>query len=156
MNIKSKTLFIFLFLFLTLTYGCSKNNDTAIPASRFTNLYENTFKPNCIRCHVPGQDPYDNLGVKLDFSTKEKAHSTLTTLKCAGQSSTFCADIPYVTARDLNQSYLVAILNRTYNNITNYAGKVNCVPYNIHIIDQHLTTEEQNSIIAWINEGAAI
>ncbi|MBF0362827.1 MAG: hypothetical protein HQK49_17545 [Oligoflexia bacterium] len=151
--IKEKILFISIVCFFFVIVSCSDKKEP--PESRFTTLYNGTFKPNCLSCHAPGNDVYDNSGVKLDFTTKELAYSTLTTKNSASPSNQYCRDIPYASARDVNNSYLLAVLISTYNT-TNYASKVNCVPYNVHLLDQNLSQTEKDSIVAWINEGAGI
>ncbi|MBF0314051.1 MAG: hypothetical protein HQK50_03305 [Oligoflexia bacterium] len=140
-------------LFLTLS-GCGEKGPNTAGSSRFTGLYENTIKPNCASCHVPSGEVYREGKVLLDFSTKSSAYNTLTSKLSVSPSAQYCEGIAYVTAGDPNSSYLAAILIESYSSV-NFAGKVNCVPYNIHLMDQQLSEEEKSNIIAWINEGAA-
>lgn len=138
-------------IFILIGFSCSK--DEAPPTSRFTTFYDNVMKTNCRSCHIPGGEAYDRYAVRLDFSTKETAHSTLTTLNSLSPSTANCSGIPYATARDVNRSYLVAMLVDSYNNTNNYAG-ASCTPLNTHI--DKLTQTEKDSIVSWINEGATI
>lgn len=133
--------------------GCSKKTDS-LEVGTFGYVYQNTLKTACIECHVPSGAAYASHGVLLDFSTQDTAYSTLLAKNVTGSSSTgTCSGIRIVSPSTPTSSYILGVLISSYH-INNFAGVSGCTPYANHLSDQNLSSEEQTSLIQWIQGGA--
>lgn len=120
--------------------------------SKFTVLYEGTFKKECAECHVATGEVYTDTGVLLDFTSQETAYKTLTEGASSGQSSDVCAGVAYVVKSKPDESYLAAVLfeDKSKDDFV----KAGCTPYNLHHSDVSLKAEEKEAILKWITDGA--
>ncbi|MBF0206679.1 MAG: hypothetical protein HQK53_07295 [Oligoflexia bacterium] len=140
-------------LALLLLAGCGEKKGEE---TRFTTLYNGTFKTNCAQCHYPNSPHNNDYNLQVDFSTIDNAYSSLTTLKSvdASQGSEAkCAGINLVVAANPSSSFLLTRIDDAYCT-PNYANKVGCTPTKHSEGKTAISAAEKASIIAWINEGA--
>jgi hypothetical protein len=132
---------------------CGSKTEETTSSGTFSNVYSVTLKTACIQCHVPAGSA-TAAGVTLDFSTQTTAYQTLTaSVVSGGSTKNTCANISIVSAKNASKSYLAGVLFSSYNT-SNFAGVTGCVPYSAHLTDQNISSDEQTSIINWINNGA--
>jgi hypothetical protein len=132
---------------------CGKT-PTSTPASgTFGSVYSTFNSAGCAECHAPSVSASAAHGSSLDLSSQSAAYSTLVGTKVTATDSTStCGNVSLVVAGNPSQSYLAAVLFSSYNT-ANFVES-GCTPYNAHLSDQHLTSDEQTSIISWIQNGA--
>jgi hypothetical protein len=136
---------------------CGNNSGPA--SGTFGNVYQNTLSKECVQCHQPGSSQGFNAGTHLDFSTQAQAYATLTSGSTSKVSSTDaatgCPGVAIVVASNPSASYLTATLfsDQAAKYQSSPAGCTS--PYN-HITTQNinLSTDEENSIVTWIQNGA--
>jgi hypothetical protein len=132
---------------------CGQAPQETYTSGTFAHVYNVTLKTACIQCHVPGGSA-TTAGVTLDFSTQTTAYQSLTTSVVSGGSTkNTCPNISIVLSKDANKSYLAGVLFDSYHT-SNFAGVTGCTPYSAHLTDQSLSSDEQTSIVNWINNGA--
>ncbi len=150
---RKSSLFLGLVLSTVLLANCAKQQQPTSIAPTFTNVYNNTLKSACVTCHDPSGAATVQNGVQLDFSTQATAYSTLTTKNVTGQTSSgICPGVHIVSAGNPATSYLAAVLFASYAK-ANFGGVTGCTPYSVHLQDQHLSSDEQATIIGWIQNG---
>lgn len=133
--------------------NCTKESPLDSSKSKFTQFYE-SVKTNCVQCHAPDQMAQLNYSIPLDFSTQDKAYSDLTSNKSKNSVDSSCDGIAYVTAKNLNKSYIMAVFVDSYN-INDFAGVVNCKPPSYHLNSSlGLKSSEKTLLQDWILEGA--
>ena len=132
--------------------GCGKKEES-FTSGTFTAVYNQTIKgQNCNECHVPGGSAA-NVGVGLDFTSQATAYQTLVSEMVSGAGSSGCSALKIVVAGSPSTSYLVPVLISSY--ATNgFGGQTGCQPINTHHSLVNLSTDEQSSLIAWIQGGA--
>ncbi len=154
MNPKRKSFSIYstslLFPFLISACGQVDGLMEAQPGT-FSHVY-NTVLSDCLQCHN-GENPSDFS--ELDFSTKEKAYSSLQGSVSGPLASGNCAGVKLITEGSPTNSYFAAVLLTEFAVNSGIAGDADCVPYANHLQDQNLTESERNSIKDWITAGAS-
>lgn len=134
--------------------GCGKKDEESYTPGTFTAVYNQTLKTACIECHVPSGAATVDSHVDLDFSSASAAYTSLTTQYATGDSTpASCTTVKVVDPGYPQNSYLAGVLLSSYNT-NDFAGKTGCQPYTAHLIDQHLSADEQSSLISWIQGGA--
>ena len=132
---------------------CGKAPDPTPASGTFGSVYAAMTSNNCQVCHVPGGN---NNSSTFDLTSKTTAYSTLVGPKVTGSvSKGTCGTVKLVVASSPSTSYLAGILFSTYNT-ANFGGASGCTTfYTGHTsISQPLTTDQQTSLIAWIQNGA--
>ncbi len=126
----------------------------AAPSGTFRSVFEAIQVNNCAECHTATGTAFVEDGVELEFGNAASAFSGLTTKTVTGNiSDGICGGVPLVTANDLSKSYFAAVL---FEDVAtdDFAGQTGCTPYSTHHTDTNLSSLHQESIKAWINNGA--
>jgi hypothetical protein len=124
----------------------------------FSAIYQNTIQSECIQCHEPGQSSGVQAGTSLDFTSQSQAYATLTSGSTSVVSATDaggCIGAAIIVGGNPGQSYFAATLFTDWAQKYSNASFPNCDPYS-HVVHQNLnlSADEENSIIAWIQNGA--
>jgi len=124
------------------------------PSGTFRSVFQALQTNNCAECHTATGAAFVEDNVQLEFGDSASAYSGLTTKTVSGASSVVsCGGISLVTPNDLSKSYFAAVLFADLG-IPGFAGQGSCNPYPLHHTDTNLSSMHQESIKAWINNGA--
>lgn len=140
--------------------GSNQAGQTTDPAAKsFGSVYAViTNTARCKDCHTPPDGSGVTAGAKIDFSTKEKAYTSLTTLSLSGGTSgTACTLVAIVDSTGVvTKSGLAAVLFSEYNSTTtvSFGGRSACKPYTGHHSDLALSATDKTNIIGWIEAKA--
>jgi hypothetical protein len=133
--------------------------DSRLDSGTFSSIYQNTIQSECIQCHQPGQSSGVQAGTSLDFTSQSQAYATLTSgatsLVSSIDESGSCQGAAIIVAGNPAQSYFAATLFPDWAQRYSNPGFPNCSPYS-HEVHQNLnlSSDEENSIITWIQNGA--
>lgn len=146
----------FFYATAVLTTSCTKDANITVVAPTYSSLYSNVFyngNTGCVSCHAPGESAYDTDNVGIDFTSSSNGYSTLVGPDVMGNTSVgTCSAVELVDPGSPTSSYLAAVLISSYN--SGNVGKSGCTPYNVHLSDQNLSTEELSALEEWITNGA--
>ena len=127
----------------------------------FTKLYDDHLN-KCAVCHAPGAGGFiaGTTEATLDFSSRDKAYSSITTGKASGLSGNVggCNDVPFVGSSS-GKSLIVAVLDEDVRAAYDNSSFPDCNGDSITDMSFRTNPGVPDSIVsgvkAWIDEGAS-